>query len=365
MSNILAALVGGLGAGAQSLGASRFQEQEQRRREEAAEQMRIKTAQEQGEQRRQLAQTADADRLRARTAGANSIRALFPDFEAPDGDFDPQVVLRGMLDRETSERQREREAGLNSRFTEGIDGRLRQIEALGNNNMAAINARLAANQDLTRAQIERLNAQTERDRAMSGAAGQGPPKKALPVTVQKEIDQLADVHSVVASALESVQQPGANKAVGFRNRVASVLLPDALANDAKNMMDKDGVAVRAKIANVFSTIGKLRSGGAITASEFERLRPFLPDDGERIEVSTQKLQGLEEAYRDIIQRRLDVYSQTYDTPDPEMIMGQGRGPQAQQQRPPQQPAGPASAPARPWETDAGFQAWKRSRQGGR
>jgi hypothetical protein len=129
MSNILAALVGGLGAGAQSLGASRFQEQEQRRREEAAEQMRIRTAQEQGEQRRQLAQTADADRLRQRTAGANSIRALFPDFEAPDGDFDPQVVLRGMLDREVSKRQGDREEGLTNRLNTTLGGRMSELES--------------------------------------------------------------------------------------------------------------------------------------------------------------------------------------------------------------------------------------------
>jgi hypothetical protein len=158
MSNILAALVGGLGAGAQSLGASRFQEQEQRRREAAAEAQRLAVAAEQGEQRRQLAVAADADRLRARTAGGNSIRALFPDFQAPEGDFDPQVVLRGMLDRETSERQREREAGLNERLSTQIGGRMGELER-----------RIESMNDLNAARAEAARAQADAARINAGA----------------------------------------------------------------------------------------------------------------------------------------------------------------------------------------------------
>ena len=158
MSNILAALVGGLGAGAQSLGASRFQEQEQRRREAAAEAQRLAVAAEQGEQRRQLAVAADADRLRARTAGGNSIRALFPDFKAPEGDFDPQVVLRGMLDRETSERTRMLEEGRNSRLTETMGGRMSELER-----------RLEAQNDLNAARAEAARAQADAARINAGA----------------------------------------------------------------------------------------------------------------------------------------------------------------------------------------------------
>jgi len=158
MSNILAALVGGLGAGAQSYGASRFQEQEQRRREQAAEQMRIKTAQEQGEQRRQLAIAADADRLRQRTAGANSIRSVYPDFEAPDGDFDPQVVMKALMDREVSKRQSDREAGLNDRLSTQLGGRMGELER-----------RIESMNDLNAARAEAARAQADAARINAGA----------------------------------------------------------------------------------------------------------------------------------------------------------------------------------------------------
>jgi hypothetical protein len=109
MSNILAALVGGLGAGAQSLGASRMQEQEEQRRnaQRMAELQQQETARLNVVREAASAQAAERAR-RAASAGAVA-RTL--GIELPEGvDVDPSVVpmlRQGMADRERGQRERD------------------------------------------------------------------------------------------------------------------------------------------------------------------------------------------------------------------------------------------------------------------
>lgn len=131
MSNVLAALFGGLGAGASSYGSQRIREQDQER--VAAQRMAELQQQEQARINAVKEQAAAAQALKQqqREAGVNSIRSLYPDFKAPEGDFDPQVVLKGMIDRETTNRTNTVQQGSMDRLERTLGGRMDQIAAQG------------------------------------------------------------------------------------------------------------------------------------------------------------------------------------------------------------------------------------------
>lgn len=134
MSNVLAALFGGLGAGAQSYGASRMREQEQERM--AAQRMAELQQQEQARINAVKEQAAAAQLLRKqqREAGVNSLRALFPDKPIPEGDFDADVVMRGRAIEAQNERFSQGQQGSMDRLERTLGGRLDQIERQGDIN---------------------------------------------------------------------------------------------------------------------------------------------------------------------------------------------------------------------------------------
>lgn len=131
MSNILAALLGGAGAGAQSYGGSLQREQEQQRMQA----QRMAEMQQAEASRRRLAKEDDdraaALKVATRTAGGESIRALFPDFKAPEGDYNPDLVMRSMLDRETTNRANTRQSGEMERLERTLGGRIDAIREQG------------------------------------------------------------------------------------------------------------------------------------------------------------------------------------------------------------------------------------------
>jgi hypothetical protein len=57
------------------------------------------------------------------------------------------------------------------------------------------------------------------------------------------------------------------------------------------------------ISDLTSQVGNLRSGGAITPQEFERLEGFLPTMNERPEVIADKLQSFETTLADMLANR--------------------------------------------------------------
>lgn len=176
MSSILAALLGGAGAGAQSYGGSLQREQEQQR----LQMQRMAEMQEQEAARRRLAKEDDerTAQLKAaqRTAGGESIRALFPDFKAPQGDYNPDLVMRGMLDRENTNRYNTGQAGQMDRLEKTLGGRLDQIERQG-----GIQREIAGANNNTRTALEilREKGRNARDDGPADKMGEMTAKRAL------------------------------------------------------------------------------------------------------------------------------------------------------------------------------------------
>lgn len=319
MSNVLAALFGGLGAGASSYGTQRIREQDQERL--AAQRM----AELQQQEQTRLAQTREAALLRQQQLKEEgeqaAIIARTLGIELPPG---ARLNTQGVqvLAQDAANK---RNAAAQAAATERT-GMTTQAA------MDRMQAQISANKGLNDARIQQLlaSANAGNARAMELLArgqtqGNQPPvdtRKPMPVSVAKDIGDVADVAALIRDAKESMATPAAKGAVGWKYNLANIVTPASLEGRVQSMIDGgEGDAVRARLGNLWSTIGKLRSGGAITDSEFKRLEPFLPSPGDDYTKANTKLAELERAYNDILQRKTDLYGGTYKVPDPQQIMG--------------------------------------------
>lgn len=109
-----------------------------------------------------------------------------------------------------------------------------------------------------------------------------------------------------------------NNAASLRNaRIALDLVNQrpqsfGLSSGVQNMVpgllertDPDGTAARAAVANLGSLVIHDRSGAAVTAAEFPRLRPFIPQIGDPPDVVKTKLSAFVREYEDMLK---DQYS---------------------------------------------------------
>lgn len=335
MNNILAALLGGAGAGAQSYGASRIREQEQER--VAAQRM----AELQQQEASRIAQAREAAALRAAQAKEEgeqaAVIARAMGLDIPEGARLNTQGVSVLGQHNQNKRAAEAEAGRNSRFTEGLQGRLDQIDRQIGGQMGMLNTRLDAERALNEARVKLLEAQT----AKASNQAQVDTRKPLPTTYSKQINEMGDVLRAVQGAKEGLSQPGADKAIGRQNLVANILLPASLEGTVKDYFNPEGTAIRARVGNLFSAIGKLRSGGAITDQEFQRLMRFLPSDDMPTATAAARLNELESEYSNMIQSRLDQWGGTYQTPDMGIIT-------RRQQAPQQAPQGRSYSPNNPF-----------------
>lgn len=89
-------------------------------------------------------------------------------------------------------------------------------------------------------------------------------------------------------------------------------LPDPLLQ----RIDPSGVDTRAAVANLGSMVIHDRSGAAVTASEFPRLRPFIPSATDSPDVVKKKLTQFVTEYKKINQEMTDFYRESgYDIPE--------------------------------------------------
>lgn len=88
-------------------------------------------------------------------------------------------------------------------------------------------------------------------------------------------------------------------------------LPDSILQ----RVDPKGVDTRAAVANLGSMIIHDRSGAAVTAAEYPRLRPFIPKANDDAATTTKKLNQFVQEYQKINEEMTDFYSEAgYDVP---------------------------------------------------
>jgi hypothetical protein len=154
----------------------------------------------------------------------------------------------------------------------------------------------------------------------------GAPEKALPATAaQKLIENnqnarraeqalaLISGDDILNDAGEVIAK-GDKKATGMKGYVPEAIL---------QRTDKAGIDARAALGDLGSMIIHERSGAAVTASEYPRLRPFIPlvtDDPETVK---KKLVKFVNEYRKVTDETADFYKESgYRVPS-EMLRGSG------------------------------------------
>lgn len=142
--------------------------------------------------------------------------------------------------------------------------------------------------------------------ARLGAAGiQSGAKGKLPPAIGSKFMENSQNLRMAENALVSIgQHPDATGVKGY--------LPDAILQRT----DPAGVDARAAIANLGSMVIHDRSGAAVTAAEFPRLRPFIPSATDSPDVAKKKLAQFVTEYKNINQEMTDFYRESgYGIPE--------------------------------------------------
>lgn len=149
------------------------------------------------------------------------------------------------------------------------------------------------------------------------------PAKALPTAAAKDFFANQQNLRRAEQALALIQGqsvPG----VGAGDKKATGLWTAAVPDILLNRVDPKGDMTRAAIADLGSMIIHDRSGAAVTASEYPRLRPFIPLATDKPDVARNKLARFVSEYRAIQQEMMDFYKQSgYNVP--ESVTRENRG----------------------------------------
>jgi hypothetical protein len=132
----------------------------------------------------------------------------------------------------------------------------------------------------------------------------GPPLKAIPASANTAIMTNLQNLNRAKQALALAQGGQVGSATGDQNATG---VKGYLPNAWLNRMDGAGVDTRAAIADLGSLVIHDRSGAAVTAAEFPRLAPFIPqatDDRATVEKKLRR-------FVDVYQQETDAYAQTY------------------------------------------------------
>jgi hypothetical protein len=148
-------------------------------------------------------------------------------------------------------------------------------------------------------------------RATGGGGERGAQLPAPAIEKMIELDDLIGMTKRARVSLGEAVRDGKN----VTGRVGGIL---PVANWIRNAPlvrqgGDAGTAVRSELANVSSTIMKLRSGAAVSDQEFARLEPFLASDDDDESVAMIKLRKLSAALEEMKRIRLENY-QRYGKP---------------------------------------------------
>lgn len=112
----------------------------------------------------------------------------------------------------------------------------------------------------------------------------------------------------IDDALAEMDKPGAKDAFGLVNAIPG-------ASTVRQYTNPEGVPARAAVSNIGSLKLHDRSGASVTASEFPRLRPFIPLATDTDSVIRDKLNGLKNEYK-VMQAEWKAQPSTTNNPKP-------------------------------------------------
>lgn len=128
-------------------------------------------------------------------------------------------------------------------------------------------------------------------------------EKAIPQTVTKGVQENLNSLKQLDRAEEELKK--VPDSVGGVGSVIAANVPGA--GLIQSRMDPEGVKLRAIIADIGSLKIHERSGAAVTASEFPRLKPFIPQISDDAKTVRQKLASFRAVYEDTMRDTLEYY----------------------------------------------------------
>lgn len=131
-------------------------------------------------------------------------------------------------------------------------------------------------------QLFTISPETGEYRAHSGAT-QPKPSTAAVKNAKEANAGIAGIDDALKSIKDNPQALGLINALPFSETV-------------RQYTDPEGIATRAKVANIGSLKIHDRSGAAVSAAEFPRLRPFIPQQSDSPEAAKKKLEDLKAEY---------------------------------------------------------------------
>jgi len=158
--------------------------------------------------------------------------------------------------------------------------------------------------------------------------GDAPPKaaaeKALPVSAAQKLMENQQNLRRAEQALALISGQKVGDVQGDPNATGvKAYAPDAILQRT----DPNGVSTRAAIGDLGSLVIHDRSGAAVTAAEFPRLRPFIPLVTDSPDVAKRKLSRFVSEYQKQVQETKDFYKESgYKVPNVLQPSGVNTGP---------------------------------------
>lgn len=132
-------------------------------------------------------------------------------------------------------------------------------------------------------------------------------EKALPTSAAGKLMENQQNLRRAEQALELIQGRNVGSAMGDQDATGwQNYLPDFVVQ----RMDPKGVDTRAAIGDLGSLVIHDRSGAAVTAAEFPRLRPFIPQTTDNPETVKKKLERFVQEYRTTVEEARDFYRES-------------------------------------------------------
>lgn len=133
--------------------------------------------------------------------------------------------------------------------------------------------------------------------------------KNLPASAVRDVNEwqsLRDSAVEAANAFNSIPK-GQNVSGGIVGRVAGALGQFGIGTGEGGLNSPTAISARSKLSNISTALGKLRSGGAITPEEYDRLEPMIPNKNDDEDVVRSKLADLSAYLERKMSRDLDTY----------------------------------------------------------
>jgi hypothetical protein len=140
-----------------------------------------------------------------------------------------------------------------------------------------------------------------------GGPADKPTERILPTSAAQKLMENQQNLRRAEQALTLIQGGSVGDAKGKKSATGMKgFLPDAILQ----RIDPSGVDTRAAISDLGSLVIHDRSGAAVTAAEFPRLRPFIPthtDDPATVEKKLKRFVGV---YKDVVGEAVDFYKES-------------------------------------------------------